>query len=114
MKRISFCILTLALLWLFAAPQQAQAQSQGCPPGAALGISLAWQDNNAVYGYSATFLDYGAGLCYDPAVYGRFSEGNFATENVRLLADAYTEGYADWIPAEILFWYTAPRDFEYY
>lgn len=112
MKKTQLYILALAFLWLFAAPQQAQAQY--CSYGIAYGASWTWQDNNAVYGYSATALDYCAGLYYDPAVYGRFSEGNFATENVRLLADAYTEGYADWIPAEILFGYGAPRNFEYY
>jgi hypothetical protein len=112
MKKTRLYILALAFLWLFAAPQQAQAQY--CSYGIAYGASWTWQDNNAVYGYSATALDYCAGLYYDPAVYGRFSEGNFATENVRLLADAYTEGYADWIPAEILFGYGAPRNFEYY
>jgi hypothetical protein len=113
MKKIHLWMLTLAFLWLFAAPQQAQAQEY-CSYGLAYGVSWTWQDNNAVYGYSATALDYCAGLYYDPAVYGRFSEGNFATENVRLLADAYTEGYADWIPAEIGFAYGAPRSFEYY
>jgi hypothetical protein len=113
MKRTQLWIFALAFLWLFAAPRQAQAQDY-CSYGIAYGVSWTWQDNNAVYGYSATALDYCAGLYYDPAVYGRFTEGNFSTENVRLLADGYTEGYADWIPAEIYFAYGYPRDYEYY
>lgn len=106
------CAVALAVLWIFASPQKAQAQY--CSYGVAYGASWTWQDDNAVYGYSATALDYCAGLYYDPAVYGRFTEGNFATENVRLLAEGYTEGYADWIPAEVLFSYGSPIGFQYY
>jgi len=112
MNKKLLCAFALAVLWLFASPQRAQAQY--CSYGVAYGASWTWQDNNAVYGYSATALDYCAGLYYDPAVYGRFSEGNFATENVRLLAEGYTEGYADWIPAEVLFSYGSPIGFQYY
>ncbi|HSL55332.1 MAG TPA: DUF4214 domain-containing protein [Pyrinomonadaceae bacterium] len=111
MNKKLLCTLALAVLWLFASPQKAHAQ---CSYGVAYGVSWTWQDNNAVYGYSATALDYCAGLYYDPAVYGRFSEGNFATENVRLLAEGYSEGYADWIPAEVLFGYGSPIGFQYY
>src|SRR5215213_12670 len=112
MNKKLLCTLALAVLWLFASPQRAQAQY--CSYGVAYGVSWTWQDNSAVYGYSATSLDYCAGLYYDPAVYGRFSEGNFATENVRLLAEGYSEGYADWIPAEVLFGYGSPIGFQYY
>lgn len=112
MNKKLLCTFALAVLCLFTSAQQAQAQY--CSYGIAYGVSWTWQDNNAVYGYSATALDYCAGLYYDPAVYGRFSEGNFATENVRLLADGYSEGYADWIPAEVLFGYGAPIGFQHY
>lgn len=112
MRAPSLCTLVLASLCVLFTSQQAQAQY--CDYGIIYGASWTWQDSNTVYSYSGTALDYCAGLYYDPAVYGRFSEGNFATENVRLLAEGYTEGFADWIPAEIYFGYSAPRPYEYY
>lgn len=107
------CTLTLAFFCLLLAPQQAQAQYY-CSYGIAYGTSYTWQSGTSVYGYSSTQLDYCAGLYYDPATWGRFSEGSWASENVRMLADVYTEGYADWVPAEIYFSYGYPRNNEYY
>jgi hypothetical protein len=112
MNKRLLCVWALAFLWLFVASKQAQAQY--CNYGIAYGVSWTWQDNNAVYGYAATELDYCAGLYYDPAVYSRFVEGNYRTENTRVLGEGYSEGYADWIPAEIYFGYGYPRDYEYY
>ena len=108
----TICTITLAILCLFLSAQKSQAQY--CSYGLAFGISAVWQSGTAVYFYSSTELDYCAGLYYDPATYGRFSEGNFATENVRLLADGYTEGYSYIIPAEIFAAYGFPINFEYY
>ena len=108
----ALCTLTLTILCLFLSAQKSQAQY--CSYGIAYGISAVWQSGNAVFFYSATQLDYCAGLYYDPATYGRFSEGNFATENVRLLADGYTEGYSYVIPAEIFAGYGAPINLEFY
>lgn len=108
----TLCTITLAILCLFFSAQKSQAQY--CSYGIAYGISAVWQSGNSVFFYSATELDYCAGLYYDPATYGRFTEGNFATENVRLLADGYTEGYSYVIPAEIFAGYGAPINFQYY
>src|ERR1051326_4254951 len=111
MRKI-LCTMALALFCLFLSAQKAQAQY--CDYGVAYGTSAVWQSGTTVYFYSSTELDYCAGLYYDPATYGRYSEGNWATENVRLLGDAYTEGYADWEPAEIYASYSYPMDREYY
>lgn len=111
MKKL-LCTLALAFFCLMLAPRQAQAQY--CGYGVAYGTSYTWQSGSSVYFYSSTELDYCAGLYYDPATYGRYSEGNFATENTRLLADGYTEGYADWIPAEIYYSYGSPINNQYY
>ena len=90
------------------------AKAQYCPVATVYGTSFAWQQGNAVYGYSSTELDYCAAIYYDPATWGRFSEGNWATETPILLASAYTEGYADWVPADIYFSYIYPASNEYY
>jgi hypothetical protein len=111
MKKI-ICTITFAILCIFMAAEKSQAQY--CSYGVAYGVSAVWQSGTTVYFYSSTELDYCAGLYYDPATYGRFTEGNFATENVRLLGDGYTEGYADWIPAEIYTNYSFPINHEYY
>lgn len=110
--RKTLCTMALALFCLFLSAQKAQAQY--CSYGVAYGTSAVWQSGTTIYFYSSTELDYCAGLYYDPATYGRYSEGNWATENVRLLGDAYTEGYADWEPAEIYASYGYPIDREYY
>ena len=110
----TLCTITLALFCLFLSAQKAQAQYYYCNYGVAYGTSAVWQSGTTVYFYSSTELDYCAGLYYDPATYGRYSEGNWATENVRLLGDAYTEGYADWVPAEIYASFAYPIDNEYY
>jgi hypothetical protein len=106
------CTITLAVLCLFLSAQKSQAQY--CSYGIAYGISAVWQADHSVYFYSSTELDYCAGLYYDPATYGRYTEGNFATENVRLLADGYTEGYSYVYPAVIFVGYDFPINFEYY
>jgi hypothetical protein len=112
MKKL-LCTLTLAFFCLLLAPQQAQAQYY-CSYGIAWGTSYTWQSGTSVYFYSSTELDYCAGLYYDPATWGRYSEGNWATENVRMLGEGYTEGYADWYPAEIYFSYSFPTHNQYY
>jgi ribosomal protein L24E len=111
MKKL-LCTLTLALFCLVLAPQQAQAQY--CSYGVAYGSSWTWQSGSSVYFYSSTELDYCAGLYYDPATWGRYSEGNWATESVRMLGEGYTEGYADWIPAVIEASYAYPYHNQYY
>lgn len=108
----TLCTITLALFCLFLSAQKAQAQY--CSYGVAYGTSAVWQSGSTVYFYSSTELDYCAGLYYDPATYGRYSEGYWPTENVRLLGEAYTEGYADWVPAEIYASYSAPVNNQYY
>ena len=112
MKKL-LCILTLAFFGLLLTPQQVQAQYY-CSYGVAYGTSYTWQSGSSVYFYSSTELDYCAGLYYDPATYGRFSEGLWASENVRLLGEGYTEGYADWVPAEIYYSYGYPYHNQYY
>jgi len=107
------CALMLAFFCLVLAPRETQAQYY-CSYGVAYGTSYTWQSGSSVYFYSSTQLDYCAGLYYDPATYGRYSEGNWNTENVRMLAEGYTEGYADWLPAEIYYSYSSPRNNEYY
>lgn len=105
-------MITLTILCLFLSAQKSQAQY--CSYGIAYGISAVWQSGTTVYFYSATDLDYCAGLYYDPATYGLYTEGNWATENVRVLGEAYTEGFSDWIPAEIYASYGFPINNEYY
>ncbi|HEX8633127.1 MAG TPA: DUF4214 domain-containing protein [Pyrinomonadaceae bacterium] len=112
MKKL-LCILTLAFFGFLLTPQQAQAQYY-CSYGIAYGTSYTWQSGSSVYFYSSTELDYCAGLYYDPATWGRYSEGLWASENVRLLGEGYTEGYADWVPAEIAFNYGYPSHNQYY
>lgn len=94
--KLLLCSLTLAFLCLFAAPRQAQA----CSYAVVYGASWTWQSGSSVHFYSGTDLDYCAGLYYDPATYGRYSESS-PTAGTRLLGDGYTEGYSDWLPAEI-------------
>lgn len=93
MKRSLLCATVLAALCLLLAPQQAQAQY-------AYGISdiASSRQSRQVYGYSATWLDYYAGYYYDPAVQG---ELYWQHNNEVPLSQGYTEGYADWIPAEV-------------
>lgn len=93
MKTPLFCTIMLAVLSLLMIPQQAQAQ-------AAYGISAVGYDSSArrVYGYSATYLDYYAGYYYDPAVQG---ELYWMYNNEVPLDSGYSEGFADWIPAEV-------------
>lgn len=112
MKKI-LCTFTLAFFCLLLAPRQAQAQYY-CSYGVAYGASWTWQSGSTVYFYSSTELDYCAGLYYDPATWGRYSEGNWATESVRMLGEGYTEGYADWIPAVIEASYAYPYHNRYY
>jgi hypothetical protein len=112
MKKLLYT-LTLTFFVLLLTPQQAQAQYY-CSYGVAYGTSYTWQSGSSVYFYSSTELDYCAGLYYDPATWGRYSEGSWASENVRMLAQGYTEGYADWVPAEILFNYGYPYHNQYY
>ena len=112
MKKL-LCTLMLAFFGLLLTPQQAQAQYY-CSYGVAYGTSYTWQSGSSVYFYSSTQLDYCAGLYYDPATWGRYSEGSWASENVRMLGEGYTEGYADWVPAEIGFSYAYPYHNQYY
>lgn len=76
--------------------------------------SLAWQSGNTVAGYSSTELDYCAGIYYDPATWGRFSEGNWAVENPRMISDAYTQGYGSSVAAQINYNYAYPFNGQYY
>lgn len=108
----TLCMITLTILCLFLSAQKSQAQY--CGYGIAWGVSAVWQSGTTVYFYSATDLDYCAGLYYDPATYGLYTEGNWATENVRVLGQAYTEGYSDWVPAEIYASYSFPINQQYY
>lgn len=112
MKR-ALCTIALALICLLLTAQKAQAQYY-CSYGVAYGVSAVWQSGTTVYFYSSTELDYCAGLYYDPATWGRYSEGNWASENVRMLGEGYTEGYSDWVPAEIYASYGAPINNQYY
>lgn len=93
MKKSILCAMVLAAVCLLLAPRQAQAQY-------AYGISdiASSQQSRQVYGYSATWLDYYAGYYYDPAVQG---ELYWQHNNEVPLSQGYTEGYADWIPAEV-------------
>jgi len=109
MKTLPLAFLTL----LFCLVLGAQSIHAQCSPGYAYMTSLTWQSGNQVFGYSSTELDYCAGLYYDPAVWGRFTEGNWATENPFLLGQGYTEGYADVTPAEVYFSYAYPLNNEY-
>lgn len=45
---------------------------------------------------------------------GRFSEGNWATENPTLLGESYTEGVGSWVRARIDYRYIYPATNEYY
>jgi len=92
MKKYLLCAMVLAALCLLA-PKQTQAQY-------AYGISDIASSRQArqVYGYSGTWLDYYAGYYYDPAVQG---ELYWQFDNEVPLSEGYTEGYADWIPAEV-------------
>jgi hypothetical protein len=51
-----------------------------------------------VDGYTSTWLDYYAGLYYDPAVLGELYRTDM---NENPLDQGYHEGYADWIDAEV-------------
>lgn len=110
MKSLLF-ISVVFIFCLFIGANQVQAQ---CASGTVYQTSLVWQSGNGVFGYSGTELDYCAGLYGNPAAWGRFTEGNYATENVRPIGEGYTEGYADWNPAEIFFSYQYPINNEYY
>lgn len=109
----TLCAITLILFCLCLSAREARAQYY-CSYGVAYGTSAVWQSGSTVYFYSSTELDYCAGLYYDPATYGRYSEGYWPSENVRLLGSAYTEGYADWVPAEIYASYGYPVNNQYY
>lgn len=93
MKRSLLCAMALAALCLMLVPERAQAQY-------AYGVSdiASSRTFRRVYGYSATWLDYYAGYYYDPAVQG---ELYWQYSNEVPLSQGYTEGYADWIPAEV-------------
>ncbi|MGI8669592.1 MAG: hypothetical protein ACR2J3_07030 [Aridibacter sp.] len=110
MKSLLF-ISVVFIFCLFVGANQVQAQ---CASGTVYQTSLVWQEGNGVFGYSGTELDYCAGLYSNPAAWGRFTEGNYATETVRLIGEGYTEGYADWNPAQIFFSYQYPINNEYY
>jgi hypothetical protein len=92
MKKYLLCAMVLAACCLLA-PRQTHAQY-------AYGISdiASSQQSREVYGYSGTWLDYYAGYYYDPAVQG---ELYWQFNNELPLSKGYTEGYADWIPAEV-------------
>lgn len=100
MKTSTLCALAFFALCCLAWPQQAQAQY--CGGGVAYGTSIITYDNNStnVYAYSATELDYCAGIYYDPYVEGYLYEGRL-TEFLRDAVDSdYGSGYADIFPAE--------------
>ncbi|MCP9494727.1 MAG: RICIN domain-containing protein [Pyrinomonadaceae bacterium MAG19_C2-C3] len=86
----------------------------GCYRGYISGSSLVWHDGRYVYGYAYSEMDYCGGLYYDPAIYSRFVEGNYQSENTRLLAQGYASGYADTNPAAVHFSYAYPIGNEYY
>lgn len=99
--RKAFAVITLIFCGLFFA-SDASAQCFGT----AYITSLTWETATAVHGYSSTELDYCAGTYYDPALWASFTENQGA--GYALLGDGYTEGIADWIPAEIYFDYANP------
>lgn len=76
--------------------------------------SAVWQSGNTVVGYSSTQLDYCAGIYYDPATWGRFSEGNWAMENPRIIDNVYTQGYGSSVAALINYNYNYPINGHYY
>lgn len=93
MKKSLLCTIALAALLVLLAPRDTKAQY-------AYGVSdiASSRVSRQVYGYSATWLDYYAGYYYDPAVQG---ELYWQHNNEVPLSKGYTEGYADWIPAEV-------------
>ncbi len=105
-------IFAAVLFCLFAGAVETKAQLS-CT-AVAYGASWVFQDGNKVHGYSATELNGCAGAYYDPATWGRFSEGNWATETPILLGEAYTEGYGAFIDARIDYRYIYPANNEYY
>lgn len=68
--------------------------------------SFTWQTSTSVHGYSSTDIDYCAGLYYDPAAAGIFTE-SYSTFYA-VLGNGYSQGYADWTPAEIFYSYYSP------
>lgn len=112
-KSIRTFALLLFSLFLAAAAAPTEASAQ-CLTGTVYVTSFAWQSSAEVYGYSSTELDYCAGFYYDPATWGRFSEGNWATEAPRMLSTQYTEGSSDYIPADIYYSYGYPVNGQYY
>lgn len=95
MKTSTIFTVLFAALCCFILPQQVKAQE--CGGGTAYGSSYALFDDQTqtVYGYSATELDYCAGLYYDPYVEGYLYEGN-----VPIVAGANL-GYAYVYAAEV-------------
>jgi Domain of unknown function (DUF4214) len=97
MRTSIFCAILFVAFCCLALPQKAQAFCYG---GTAYGSSYVLFDDQTqtVYGYSATELDYCAGLYYDPYVEGYLYQGNSAVDAGSSL------GYADYYAAEV---YTA-------
>lgn len=96
MKTSTLCKIVFAALCCLVLPQQVRAF---CNAGTAYGYSYLSYDSagNIVDGYSATELDYCAGLNYDPYVEGYlYDQYNSFPKDY-----GYSLGYADWWPAEV-------------
>jgi hypothetical protein len=64
------------------------------------------QTSNSVHGYTTTYLDYCAGLYYDPEVLGSFAET--LPGGPAIIGEGFSQGYNDTRPAELQFDYRAP------
>ena len=100
MKNLILLGMILFFVLFYASTVSAQCQ------GNVFTISLSWKTEKSVHGFTSTELDYCAGLYYDPANKGIFEE-NYGT-GTALLGTAYTQGYADSVPAELSFDSYAP------
>jgi Domain of unknown function (DUF4214) len=100
MKTSSLCTILFAAICLFAWPQRAEAQY--CDGGTAYGTSIITYDDasHGVYAYSATELDYCAGLYYDPYVEGYLYQDALSEFLGDAIDSNYGYGYADVYPAE--------------
>lgn len=100
MKKLGFLFSLVFCALFFTSNTFAQCQ------GNVYTTSLSLQSGNSVQGFTSTELDYCAGLYYDPANSGTFTEG-YGTGNA-ILRTGYTEGYGDSVPAELNFISLAP------
>ncbi len=93
-KSIFYPVALLGLCFLLT-PQQAHAQSVSGYGISAVGYNSVTRE---IFGYSATYLDYGTGFYYDPAVKG---ELYWQFDNEVPLDQGYSQGFSDWIPAQV-------------